>query len=195
MRIETHGLGRRRSLWKAPALIAAVVVSALLLASRVVEDWNWRPGAFIVVGALVFTLGFLYECVTRTRDTFAYRAAVGIALVAGFVLLWSNFVQMADVNPFAAMYLGVPMVGLLGAAVARLRPTGMSRALFVTALAQSLVLAVVILLLNSRNPRIATWTPPEWRGFAGNAVLALLFGSSAWLFRKAAREESAPSPE
>ena len=50
------------------------------------------------------------------------------------MLLWGNFVQMADVNPLAAMYFAVPVVGLVGTAVARLRPRGMARALGVTAL-------------------------------------------------------------
>ncbi len=93
-----------------------------------------------MVGALIFGIGFTYELITRNRDAFAYRAAVGIAFTAGFLLVWGNFVQMADVTPAAAMYFGVPIVGLIGAAVARLRPNGMARALFATALAQVLVL-------------------------------------------------------
>jgi hypothetical protein len=40
------------------------------------------------------------------------------------------------------MYFGVPIVGLVSAAVARLQPNGMARALFATALAQALVLAI-----------------------------------------------------
>lgn len=45
-----HGRGRRRSLWKSPVLVAAIFVSILLLASRLVEGWRWRPAAFVVVG-------------------------------------------------------------------------------------------------------------------------------------------------
>ena len=191
MNTDTHGSGRRRSLWKSPALVTALILSVLLLASQFVDGWNWPPGAFVVVSALIFTIGFTYELVTRNRDAIAYRAAVGIAFAAGFMLMWGNFVQMADVTPFAAMYFGVPIVGLIGAAVARLRPNGMARALFVTALAQALVLAVAVTFLMTRNPQVTTWTPPEWRGFGGNAFLAMLFGGSALLFRKAGRGESA----
>lgn len=190
MNTDTHGSGRRRSLWKAPAFITALVLLILLLASRTVEGWNWRPGAFVVVSVLVFTLGFTYELITRNRDAIAYRAAVGIAFGAGFILMWANFVQMADLTPFAAMYFGVPIVGLIGAAVARLRPKGMAIALCVTALAQVFVLALAVIILMTRNPQVATWTPPEWRGLGGNAILAMLFGGSAWLFRKAGRVET-----
>ena len=59
--------------------------------------------------------------------------------MAAFFLVWGNFVQAADdVNPAAVMYFAVPPMGIIGAAMARFRPAGMARALFVTALAQAL---------------------------------------------------------
>ena len=50
MNTNMHGGGRRRSLWKSPALVTALIVTILLLASHFVDDWNWHPGAFVVVG-------------------------------------------------------------------------------------------------------------------------------------------------
>jgi hypothetical protein len=186
------GGGRRRSLWKSPALITALILLILLLANHFVDGWNWPPGTFVVVGALLFGIGLTYELVTRNRDAIAYRAAVGIAFAAAFLLTWGNFVQMADVTPAAAMYFAVPIVGVIGAAVARLQPNGMARALFATALAQALVLAVALIILITRNPQVTSWTPPELRGFGGNAFFVMLFAGSALLFRKAGRAESAP---
>jgi len=192
MNPRTHRGGRPRSLWKTLALITALILPIPLLGNHFVDGWNWPPGAFVVVGALLFGMGLTYELVTRNRDAIAYRAAVGIAFAAAFLLTWGNFVQMADVTPAAAMYFGVPMVGAVGAAVARLRPKGMARALFATALAQALVWAVAFTILITRNPQVTSWTPPELRGFAGNAFNVMLFVASALLFRTAAREESAP---
>ena len=186
------GGGRRRSLWKGPALVTAFILLILLLANHFVDGWNWPPGAFVRFGAFIFGIGFTYQLITRNRDAIAYRAAVGIAFVAGFLLMWGNFVQMADVTPAAAMYFAVPIVGVIGAAVARLRPNGMARALFATALAQALVLAVALIILITRNPQVTSWTPPELRGFGGNAFFAMLFAGSALLFWKAGRAESAP---
>ena len=186
------GGGRRRSLWKSPALITALLLVIPLLGNHFVDGWNWPPGAFVVLGALLFSISFTYQLVTRNRDAIAYRAAVGIAFAAAFLLTWGNFVQMADVTPAAAMYFGVPIVGLIGAAVARLRPKGMALALFATALAQALVLAVALIILITRNPQVTSWTPPELRGFGGNAFFVMLFAGSALLFRKAGRGESAP---
>lgn len=190
MSTETHVSGRRRSLWKSPALVTVLILLMLLLASHFVDGWNWPPSAFVAVSTLIFAIGFAYELITRNRDAIAYRAAVGIALAAGFMLIWGNFVQMADVTPFAATYFEVPIVGLIGAAVARLRPSGMARALLVTAFVQVLVLAASVILLATRNPQVTTWTAPQWRGFGGNAFLVVLFGGSALLFRKAGRRDS-----
>jgi hypothetical protein len=186
------GGGRRRSLWKGPALTTALILLIPLLGNHFVDGWNWPPGTFVVLGALLFGIGLTYELVTRNRDAIAYRAAVGIAFAAGFLLAWGNFVQMADVTPAAAMYFGVPIVGLVGAALARLRPKGMARALFATAIAQALVLVAALIILITRNPQITSWTAPEVRGFGGNAFFVMLFVASALLFRKAGREESAP---
>ena len=43
------------------------------------------------------------------------------------------------------MYFGVLAVGMAGALIARLRPRGMARALFATALAQALVAAIALI--------------------------------------------------
>jgi len=185
-------VGRRRSLWKSPALITLLILLIPLLGNHFVDGWNWPPGAFVRVGAIIFGIGLTYELVTRNRDAIAYRAAVGIAFATGFLLMWGNFVQMADVTRAPAMYFGVPIVLAIGAVVARLRPNGMARALFVTALAQALVLAAALIILTTRSPQVSSWTPPEWRGFGGNAFFVMLFVGSALLFRKAARGESAP---
>ena len=186
------GGGRRRSIWKTPALITALILLIPLFGNHFIDGWNWPPGAFVVVGALLFGVGFAYQLATRNRDAIAYRAAAGVAFVAAFVLVWGNVVQRADVNPDAGMFLWVPLVGIIGAAAARLRPKGMARALFATALAQALVLAIALRMMFSRNPQVTFWTPPELRGFAGNAFSVMLFTGSALLFRKAGREESAP---
>ena len=191
MNTNRHG-GRRRSLWKSPGLITVLILLIPLLGNHFVDGWNWPPGAFVRVGAIIFGIGVTYQRVTRNSDAIAYRAAVGIAFATGFLLMWGNFVQMADVTRAAAMYFGVPIVLAIGTAVARLQPNGMARALFVTALAQVLVLAVALIMLLTRNPEVTTWSPPEWRGFGGNAFFGMLFIGSALLFRKAGRGESVP---
>ena len=192
MNTNRHGGGRRRSLWKGPALFTVLILSIPLLRSLFVSGWDWDVTVFLLVGAvgtLLFAMGLACQMVIRNLGTTVYRVAVGVALVTAFVLVWGNFVQAADdVNPAAMMYLVVPLVGIIGAAAARFQPKGMARAVLVTALAQALVLAISL----SRNPPVTSWTAPVWRGFGGNAVFFMLFVGSALLFRKARRGESAP---
>jgi len=183
------GGGRRRSLWKGPAIVTVLLLLIPLLGNRFVDGWNWDFRGFVLAGSLVFFTGLTYELVTRNMDRIGYRAAVGVALAAAFVLVWMNFVQAADdVNPAAVMYFGVPIVGIIGATMARFQPDGMVRALFATALAQALVLASALII---RNPQVAPWTPAVLRGFGLNAFFVMLFLGSALLFRHAARGESA----
>src|ERR1043165_1077158 len=144
MNTKTHDSERRRSLWKTPAVITALILGIPLLRSLLVGGWGWDIRAILLVGAvgtLLFGIGLTFQMVIRKLGTPAYRAAVGIALGTTFLLVWGNFVQGADdVNPAAFGYFVAPMVGIIGAAIARFQPNGMARALFVTAAVQALVL-------------------------------------------------------
>lgn len=188
-----HDGGRHRSLWKAPAVITALILLVPLLRNLFVYGWDWDLRGFLVVGGvgtLLFAAGLTVQMLAKKLATPAYRAAAGVALATAFLLVWGNFVQAADgVNPDAMMYLAVPMVGIVAAAIARFRPDGMARALFVTALAQALLLAIALII---RNPRATPWTPAVLRGFGANAFFVLLFAASALLFRKAARAADGP---
>jgi hypothetical protein len=187
------GGGRRRSLWKGPALITALILLIPLLRDLFVNGWNWDLRGFLLVGAVgavLFGTGVAFLVITRNLGTIAYRAAVGVALVAAFLLVWVNLVQAADdVNRAAVMYFAVPIVGIIAAAMARLQPNGMARALFATALAQALVLAIALII---RNPQVSSSPSGLSRGFGANAFFAMLFVGSALLFRKAALGKSAP---
>ena len=190
---DTRPRGQRRSVWKGPALFTVLILSIPLLRSLFVGGWDPDVVVFLLVGAVgtvLFGIGLAVQMVIRNIGTAVYRVAVGVALVTSFVLVWGNFVQAADdVNPAAMMYLVVPLVGIVGASAARFQPHGMVRALSVTALAQALVLAIAL----SRNPPVASWTAPVWRGFVGNAVFCLLFVGSALLFRQV-RARGVPGP-
>ena len=129
---------------------------------------------------------------TKPGNT-AYRAAVGVALAAAFILVWLSLgvgIIGKDGDPANLMYFGVLAVGVVGALIVRFQPQGMARALFATALAQVLV-AVIALAAGLGLP----WSGPlEILGLTGFFVALWLI--SAWLFRQAAREQpptSAPA--
>ena len=84
---------------------------------------------------------------TRLNRT-AYRAAIGVALVAAFILVWLSLgvgIIGQDGDPANLMYFGVLAIGIIGASMARFQPYGMARALFAMALAQVFVTTIALL--------------------------------------------------
>ena len=68
------------------ALGALAVLMVPLVASHVVEGWNWNAGSFVVVYVLFFGTGMVYAVIARKMGAWSYKAGVGVALVAGFAL-------------------------------------------------------------------------------------------------------------
>jgi hypothetical protein len=159
------------------ALGALAALMVPLVASRVVDGWNWPPRVFVVVYCLFFATGMVYALIARKMGAWSYKAGVGVALGAGFALGWSNMVHVADSeNPANLVYYGVLVVGVVGAWVAQLEAGGLSRTLF----AMAVVLALIALMLPSGAP------PELARNMAiGHALFVAMFIGSGLLFRHA----------
>ena len=115
-----------------------------------------------------------------------YRAAVAVAVVAAFLLLWLSAgvgIIGKDGDPANLIYFGVLAVGISGAFSARFEPAGMARALLSTALAQALI--AVIALAAGWGSTAVNW-PLDILGLT--LFFAALWLISAWLFRQAAVE-------
>lgn len=159
-------------------LLIPVILTALAL-------WRWRPGALVLAALLLLGGTHLaYELVAKRIGRKAYGFAVAVALAAAFVLLWMNVAVggiLGD-DPANMMYFGVLLVGLTGAKLARLEALGMSHAMFATAFAMLLVPAIALLI---GTPAFANGVPAV---FGLHAAFALLFATSAVLFRRAAAQ-------
>ena len=81
----THMTPRRRTMLRV-ALVALCLLMVPLVASRVVDGWNWRPSAFVIVYVLFFGTGMAYALIARKMGAWSYKVGVGVALVAGFAL-------------------------------------------------------------------------------------------------------------
>lgn len=162
------------------ALVALGLLMVPLVASQVVEGWNWGPGAFVFTYVLFFGTGMAYALIARRMNAWAYKAAVGLALVAGFVLGWAAMVHMSETeNPVNLVYFGVLAVGAAGAGLARLEARGMARALY--AMAAALAVAWVITqVLSSDTP-----AGPVWNIGVMHGGFVLLFAAAGLLFRHA----------
>jgi hypothetical protein len=163
------------------ALGALAVWMVPLVASQVVEGWNWPAGTFVFVYVLFFLTGMVIALVARKMGVWSYKAGVGVAVVAGSVLAWSTWVQAADLeNPANFWYDIVLVVGAIGACLARLKAPGLAWTLF--------VMAAVLALISVTLPPGA---PPDMarRMAIGHGVYVALFTASGLLFRHASLEE------
>ena len=136
----------------------------------------------VIAGILLLITGLLYLLVASRGRNGAYKLAVGVAVAASVLLVWGNlavgFIGSED-NPANLLYAGVLAVGFIVATMAQLRPLGMSKALFATALTQFAVPFVAMLI----------WKPALNAGVLWVLVLNTLFAglwvASALLFRRA----------
>ncbi len=180
-----NGGGRRWSRWRIAAwTVAALILLLPLVAMQFTDEVNWEVADFVIAAALLVGVGVPYELAVRKTGNAAYRAAVGVALAAAFLLVWVNGavgIIGSEDNDANLMYFGVLAIGVIGAFIARFRPRGMARALFATALAQASVATVAL---------IAGWGSPSSGPLeivALNGFFVALFVGSALLFREAAR--------
>ena len=159
------------------ALVALGLLMVPLVASRLVEGWNWHAGSFVIVYVLFFGIGMAYAVIAKKMGAWSYKAGVGIALAAAFGLGWSNMVHVADSgNPANLMYYSVLAVGGIGAWLARLEARGLARTLFVMAATLALI---AVMLPSGAPPYLAR------NMVVGHGVLVALFTASGLLFRRA----------
>ena len=167
---------------KSILLIAFAVGLFLLLVSvamRFTDGEGWSPFDYIFAGTFLFGTGLAFELVSRRARTLEYRAALGAALVGAFLLIWINLavgIIGSEDNPANLMYFGVLALLGLGTLLALLRPLGMARALFATALAHAIVSVVAVL--------ITPWSLDSLKTLALNLFFVALWAASAWLFRR-----------
>ena len=114
----------------------------------------------------------------------SYRAALGLAVLASFSLVWLGLgvgIIGGDGDRANLLYGGVLLVGLAGAFIVRLRAAGMARTLVAMAFTQAAI-AVTAVLAGWGLP----WSPPA-ELLVLNAGFIALFLGSAWLFQRGAR--------
>jgi hypothetical protein len=145
---------------------------------------NWTGSDFVVFGTMLALACGTYEVGTRMSRNATYRAGVGVAALAGFLLVWINLavgIIGSELNRANLMFAGVLAVGVIGALIGRFQPIGMARALVATAGAQVSVAVVVLVAALGSNREVLGLT----------VCFTAMWLASAWLFRRAAREQGA----
>ncbi len=177
---EENGGRRRWSRWSRTAWAAGAFMLLLaLVAKQFVGEPTWIDN-LAQTGTLLIGVGLAVELASRKTGQAAYRAAVGLALGSALLLGLANGavgIIGSEDNGANLMYGGVLVVGSIGAIIARFKPEGMARALFATALAQTLVAGIALVGRMGSGPlEIVTI----------NGFFVALFVGSAVLFSKAA---------
>jgi hypothetical protein len=165
-------------------LATALILLIPLVAMQFTDEVAWTAADFAVAAVLLFGAGRAYQLMARRGGNAAYRLAVGVAVGAGLMLVWlvgAVGVIGEEGDRADLMYAGVLAVGIVGAAIARFQPAGMTRALLAMALAQGLV-TVIALIAGKHQAAISSL--PELLGL--NGFFIALYLGSAWLFRQAA---------
>jgi len=175
-----NGRGWRGNPWRIVVWgTAAFLLLLPLVAMQFTGEVSWTPLDFIVMGIMLLAACGIYEFGAGMSGNTAYRAGIGIAVAAGFLLVWINLavgIIGTEDNPANLMFGGVLAVAAIGASIARFAPRGMAGALVATAIAQALVASIAL---------VAGW---GLEAVALSAFFAALWLTSAGLFRKAARE-------
>lgn len=185
--MEGHtALGGRQhgAFWRvAPWVMSALLLLLPVVAMQFTAEVAWDEIDFIAFGAMLFGACGLYELAARMTPNFAYRAAVGVAVVAAFLLIWLNLavgIIGSERNPANLMYGGLLAIGILGALVARVQPRGMARTLVTAAPAQMLIGALALVIGFG-----AAEGASQGATIVLSAFFAALWLISAWLFWKA----------
>jgi hypothetical protein len=169
-------------------VVAAASISLVpLLAMQITDAVVWDLADFAAAGALLVGTGLMFQMAARKAGDIAYRAAIGVALAAAFILVWlvgAVGVIGEDGDRADLMYGGVLAVGIIGAIIARFQPQGMARALLAMALATALV-AVIALIAGKHQAPISS----VYEILGLNGFFVALFIASARLFRHAARRQ------
>lgn len=181
---QRHSSIRRQILYIVYATVALLLVP--FVAMQFTTEVNWTAFDFLVMGFMLLSAGLAYVLISKLSDNLAYKAAVGIAVLAAFLLVWINAAVGligSENNPANLLYLGVIAVGIVGAALSGFRARGMMWALVAAAIAQFLVPLLAMLIWKP------AFTVEETPGVVGvlllNSFFAALFVVSALLFRRA----------
>lgn len=161
---------------------AVALILTPLVAMQFTSEVNLTLSDFIVMGALIGSIGLGFELAFRASGNAAYRAGAGLALLTAFLMTWSNLavgIVGDGTSPVNMLFFAVVVMGIVGGYASRLTATGMTRTMLAVTAVQALISSLVI-VAGERDGMYA-------------AVFAMMMLLSAAFFRKAASDEEKAS--
>lgn len=178
---------RSPNLWRIAGWgTAAGLLLLPLVAMQFTSEVNWTFGDFLFAAMMFGLVGLVLELTVRSSSSWTYRGGVAAAVAASFLLIWSNlavgFIGNED-NPANQLFFAIPLLALLGSALAGFRAKGMAWTMTAAAAAQMAV-PLAIMLFRLGDP--VTIRPIEFPIAPG--IFAAIWLTSSALFQRAARE-------
>ena len=164
-------------IWGGAALLLSVPFFAMKFSSEV----NWTASDFVVMGTLLAVACGLIEVAARRGIGTAYKLGVIAAVGGGFLIIWANLAVGHEHAPYDYPFYLALLMGVVGSAIARFRPKGMSVAMLMTAAA--LIVALRLFMVHLADAEGGNLLVTA----VGSAAIASPFLMAAWLFRRAAR--------
>lgn len=179
----------RRSPWR---LLLWGIPTALLIAPAVAMQFTsevqWTPFDFIFASVLLYGSAATADLTMRKSGSWAYRLGAGLAVLVSFLLIWVNGavgVIGNEDNPANLVFIVIIMIAAAGAVAAKFEARGMARAM---------TIAFVLNAAIAVGVPIYGWGADGHPGMPGLVALigvfAMMWGLSAALFAKAARDET-----
>jgi hypothetical protein len=177
----------RRSPWR---LLLWGIPTALLItpavAMQFTSEVQWTPFDFIFACVLLYGSAGTVDLTMRKSGSAAYRLGAGLAVLVSVLLIWLNGavgVIGDEDNPANLAFIVIIMLAAAGAVAARFEARGMTRAMTIAfVLTAAIALLVPIYGLGAdEHPGM-----PALAALIG--VFAMMWGLSAALFAKAARD-------
>ena len=160
---------------------ATLLLSLPFFAMRFTSEVNWTASDFVVMGTLLAVACGIIELAARRGGKISYKLGVIAAVGGGFLIIWANLAVGHEHTPYDYPFYLALLVGLVGAAIVRLRPKGMMVAMLATAVA--LVIALRLAMAHEADAEGGNLLVTT----VASAMIASPFLLSAWLFRRAAR--------
>jgi hypothetical protein len=135
-------------------------------------------------------VGGLLELAVRVAPNRFYRGGAGLALLGAFLLVWANLavgIVGSENNPDNQLFFVALLIGIGGIVGAGAKGDGMARAMLTTAIA-----IAAAFLFAETGVRTEPTAKPIVEGIS-TSIFVILFLASAWLFRRAAIDQSSSS--
>jgi hypothetical protein len=110
-------------------LFASTILLIPLTASFITTEMDWSLFDYMLIWTLLFCAGALYKWITLFAVDSGYRAAVGLAILTGVFIIWSNLgvgIVGSEDEPFNLLYFALLAFGLMAAFWVRFEARAMS---------------------------------------------------------------------